>query len=83
MDQFYHQMSHLPYSLSPIGRGSLGYSEKIYFQKMFPRLKERRIPVPISCPPNGIRIYETGNSYNPNTTSSLGYITPDDLGGCY
>lgn len=83
MSQNYYQMSHLPYALPPIGRGSLGYNEKVFLNKRFPPFKTGNIPVPVSCPPHGVRIYETGNSYNPNTTSILGYITPEDLDKCW
>ena len=84
----YYQMSHLPYATPPIGRGSLGYIQKRQLQLeylpmhynngMFSALNIAS-KIPISCPPNGIRIYETGNSHNPNTHSVFGVITPADL----
>jgi len=74
------QMSHLPYGVSPTGyRDSLGWVEKQHLIREYP---QRRFPtgrIPIACPPAGIRIYETGNSENPNVYSAFGVVTADDI----
>lgn len=62
----YYQMAILPYALSPTGRGSLGYFQKEYLEQIYPPLRFNIGPVPISCPPCGVRIYQTGNAQNPN-----------------
>ena len=81
---YFYQMSHLPYAVPPTGRGSLGYPQKKFLEAMYPPLQYEIAPVPISCPPRGIRISQTGNSYNPNTQSGFGMIDPYKYGKfCY
>ena len=75
----YYQMSHLPWATPPTGIGALGMKQDqalndIYPQRSFPTGK-----VPVSCPPDGVRIYETGNAFNPNVYSAYGVIQPDEI----
>lgn len=78
----YERMSQLPFALPPVGRGSLGYAQHQYLLKIHPgNIVEREVPVscplpsnayiPASCPNNGVRISQTGNSLNPNTYSYI------------
>lgn len=73
----YRLMSRLPWCVPPTGIGALGERECREMQSMFPG---RRFPIgkiPISIPPDGIRIYETGNAENPNTHTSWGVVGPE------
>lgn len=67
----YYQMSHLPFAMPPTGRGSLGYLQKKELQHKYPPLEFSIGEIPISCPPDGIRIYETGNAQDPNVYSEF------------
>lgn len=78
-NESFHQISHLPFSSPPVGRGSLGWAQKEILKDLFPKRSFPTGKVPISCPPNGVRIYETGNALNPNVYSSFGVLKPDQL----
>ena len=67
----YMQMSHLPFCNYPMKSPSLlslGAGECDILQKIFPESNFIIDKVPISCPNNCniTRIYETGNTNNPN-----------------
>ena len=87
----YMQMTHLPYCTPPTGittPQSLGFEDCTTLKKRYPRhnFSLGKVPVSISkghgvvVPGNyGIRIYETGNSMNPNTHNTWGVITANDI----
>lgn len=79
----YTQMTLLPYATPPTGPGSLGEVEAEELKVMYPgeRFSTGEI-VPVSCKndlTSGVRIYETGNALNPNTHSTWGVVTPNDI----
>ena len=85
----YHVMSQLPWVLPPAATAPLGYAQAEEIKRMYPRQFYDTTKIPVSCPvpvsvfrscPNaGVRIYETGNGFNPNTHSTIGVVTPDDI----
>ena len=75
----YHYMSHLPWATPPTGIGALGEREYQEVQYIHPQKRFSTGKVPISCPPDGVRIYETGNAMNPNVYSTWGVIHPDEI----
>lgn len=78
----YKQMIHLPWCVPPLAGsvGSLGYPECNYLKNEYPPMHfSTGEKVPVSCPPDGVRIYETGNAQNPNVYSTWGVVHADDL----
>ena len=75
----YVLMSRLPWVTPPMSIGSLGGEKIEQVKQKYPGLKFSTADVPISVPPDGVRIYETGNTYNPNVHSYIGLIEPPDL----
>ncbi len=62
----YKQMSHLPWCDNPISTLTPCNGLRRYYPG-------QRFPTgvyPISCPPDKVSIYETGNATNPNTIST-------------
>jgi hypothetical protein len=79
MKNNYYQMSHLPFAMSPVGPGSLGYSQKIDLQNRYPPNpfynRSKKMYYYKGC----YRPVDTGLSENPNIYSKFGVLTPDDL----
>jgi hypothetical protein len=76
----YQLLSRLPYDDPPTGGpDSLGYAEQSLLRKRYPDPSFPILQNPISCPPKGVRIYQTGNADNPNTTSIFGVVGPDGV----
>ena len=71
----YSQMSHLPWCSPPLDQ----LPECQGLKGMYPGIKFPTGKLPVSCKPEKISIYETGNTLNPNTTSVWGPITADEI----
>jgi hypothetical protein len=75
----YISMSHLPFD-NPIfrgGRDALGYIQYLRKLEEYPPRQFFYADIPVSCPPNGVRVYETGNAQNPNVQSGFGPVDLD------
>lgn len=73
----YIAMSHLPFD-NPLYRGgpdALGYIDYVEKLLEYPPREFHYAKIPVSCPPDGIRVYETGTAQNPNVQSGFGPIT--------
>lgn len=73
----YKMMSRLPWCTPPTGIGALGERQCLNAKATYPGKRFSIGKVPISVPPSGIRIYETGNAENPNTHTSWGVVGPE------
>lgn len=75
----YVAMSHLPFD-NPIYRGgpdALGYIQYLRKLEEYPPRQFFYANIPVSCPPHGVRVYETGNAQNPNVQSGFGPVDLD------
>ncbi len=75
----YKQMSRLPWCTPPTGIGSLGERQCRDVRNSYPGDIFATGEVPISCLPDKVSIYETGNAHNPNVYSTWGVVQPNEI----